>query len=75
LEPRGSEKEIEMKNETATPQPTDTPKTKRKKETTAAGKVGDWQRLLAPLVANADDLSTWRCRVASWRRWRPRPWI
>ena len=46
-----------MKNENLTPQPTETPKAKpRKKETTAAGKVGDWQRLLAPLVANADEL-------------------
>jgi hypothetical protein len=46
-----------VKNESLTPLPTDTPKAKaRKKETTAAGKVGDWQRLLAPLVANADEL-------------------
>jgi hypothetical protein len=45
-----------MKTEIATPPPTVTPKTKRQKETTAAGKIGDWQRLLQPLVANADDL-------------------
>ncbi|HZF10806.1 MAG TPA: hypothetical protein VFE33_18615 [Thermoanaerobaculia bacterium] len=46
-----------MKNETLTPPPTGTPNPKaRNRETTAAGKVGDWQRLLAPLVANADDL-------------------
>lgn len=46
-----------MKNQTLLPTPTETPKTKaRNRETTAAGKVGDWQRLLAPLVANADDL-------------------
>jgi hypothetical protein len=31
-------------------------KVSRKKETTSAGKIGDWQRLLAPLVANGDDL-------------------
>ena len=48
-----------MKNETvtATPPPQDTPKPKaRKRETTAAGKIGEWQRLLAPLTANAEEL-------------------
>jgi chromosome segregation ATPase len=46
-----------VKNQTLTPPPQETPKTKaRKKETTAAGKMGDWQRLLAPLAANADEL-------------------
>jgi hypothetical protein len=28
----------------------------RKKETTAAGKIGDWQRLIAPLASNDDEL-------------------
>ncbi len=45
-----------MKTEIATPPPTVTPKIQRQRETTAAGKIGDWQRLLLPLVANDDDL-------------------
>jgi hypothetical protein len=54
-----------VKQEILNPQPTPTapqpqpgtPKAKaRKKETTVAGKVGDWQRLLAPLAANGDEL-------------------
>ncbi len=44
-----------------TPTPTPTPTEKKKKvakqrETTYAGKLGDWQRILAPLDANAADL-------------------
>jgi hypothetical protein len=40
-----------------TPQPDPQPKkTKSKAETTYAGKLGDWQRILAPLAANAADL-------------------
>jgi len=40
-----------------TPTPTPTPKAKAKqRETTYAGKLGDWQRILAPLDANAADL-------------------
>jgi hypothetical protein len=36
---------------------TPTPKPKvRLRETTAAGKIGEWQRLLAPLDANAEEL-------------------
>ncbi len=54
-----------MNQETLTPPSTpvapqetpNTPKRKvRKKETTSAGKIGDWQRLLAPLAANGDEL-------------------
>jgi hypothetical protein len=54
-----------VKQETLTQQPPETAPqenpgaTKRKarnRETTAAGKIGDWQRLLAPLAANGDDL-------------------
>ena len=45
---------------TPTPTPTPTPKDKKKvlkqRETTYAGKLGDWQRILAPLDANAADL-------------------
>ena len=36
---------------------TTTPKPRaRLRETTAAGKIGEWQRLLAPLTANAEEL-------------------
>ena len=54
-----------MNQETLTPPSTpvapqetpSTPKRKvRKKETTSAGKIGGWQRLLAPLAANGDEL-------------------
>ena len=57
-----------MNQETLTPPPTPTtpvvpqedpgtPKRKVfKRESTSAGKIGDWQRLLAPLAANGDDL-------------------
>jgi hypothetical protein len=54
-----------MNQETLTPPSTpvasqetpSTPKRKvRKRETTSAGKIGDWQRLLAPLAANGDEL-------------------
>ena len=54
-----------MNPETLTPPPTTTPqpapggtpkRKARKKESTGAGKIGNWQRLLAPLVANGDDL-------------------
>src|SRR5882724_4227038 len=42
---------------TPTPQPTDKKKKAAKqRETTYAGKLGDWQRILAPLDANAADL-------------------
>jgi len=45
---------------TPTPTPTPTPTGKKKvakqRETTYAGKLGDWQRILAPLDANAADL-------------------
>src|SRR5256885_17125367 len=43
----------------STPTPTPTPTDKKKvqqRETTYAGKLGDWQRILAPLDANAADL-------------------
>ena len=40
---------------TPTPPPTDKKKVKQR-ETTYAGKLGDWQRILAPLDANAADL-------------------
>jgi hypothetical protein len=39
-----------------TPTPTDKKKVARQRETTYAGKLGDWQRILAPLDANAADL-------------------
>jgi len=42
-------------NPTPTPTPTDKKKAKQR-ETTYAGKLGDWQRILAPLDANAADL-------------------
>jgi hypothetical protein len=54
-----------MNQETLTPPstpvaPQETPSTPkrrvRKRETTSAGKIGDWQRLLAPLAANGDEL-------------------
>jgi hypothetical protein len=46
-----------MAQETPTPQPDPQPKkTKSKGETTYAGKLGDWQRILTPLAANAADL-------------------
>src|SRR5436309_12806649 len=41
---------------TATPTPTDKKKVLKQRETTYAGKLGDWQRILAPLDANAADL-------------------
>jgi hypothetical protein len=41
---------------TPTPTPTDKKKKARQRETTYAGKLGDWQRILAPLDANAADL-------------------
>jgi hypothetical protein len=44
-------------NPTPTPTPTPTDKKKvKQRETTYAGKLGDWQRILAPLDANAADL-------------------
>ncbi|HEV7517790.1 MAG TPA: hypothetical protein VGR07_15935 [Thermoanaerobaculia bacterium] len=47
----------QQQSPTAVPPQPGTPKAKaRKKETTVAGKVGDWQRLLAPLAANGDEL-------------------
>jgi len=39
-----------------TPTPTGKKKVARQRETTYAGKLGDWQRILAPLDANAADL-------------------
>ena len=41
---------------TPTPTPTDKKKVFKQRETTYAGKLGDWQRILAPLDANAADL-------------------
>jgi len=43
-------------NPTPTPTPTDKKKVLKQRETTYAGKLGDWQRILAPLDANAADL-------------------
>jgi hypothetical protein len=54
-----------VNQETLTQQPAQTPpqedpgtpkRKARKRETTAAGKIGGWKRLLAPLGANGDDL-------------------
>ncbi|HEV7517566.1 MAG TPA: hypothetical protein VGR07_14800 [Thermoanaerobaculia bacterium] len=48
-----------MQQEATVPPPPVTPKKAKgkKKETTYAGKLGDWQRLLAPIEANATDLT------------------
>jgi hypothetical protein len=60
FEPLGSRKENVMKQEIVanTPQPTPQPQPKKvkRRETTHAGKLGDWQRLLAPIDANSADL-------------------
>lgn len=49
-----------MKQETVPEQvtvpPTPTPNKAKQRETTYAGKLGDWQRILATLAANAADL-------------------
>jgi len=41
---------------TVPPTPTPTPNKAKQRETTYAGKLGDWQRILATLAANASDL-------------------
>src|SRR3954453_4843039 len=59
-EPAGSRKENVMKQETVPEQvtvpPTPTPNKAKQRETTYAGKLGDWQRILTTLAANAADL-------------------
>ena len=45
-----------MSTPTPTPTPTDKKKVLKQRETTYAGKLGDWQRILASLEANAADL-------------------
>ena len=45
-----------MSTPTPTPTPPDKKKVVKQRETTYAGKLGDWQRILAPLEANATDL-------------------